>query len=345
MDSSLRWSRWNDICSLINYHICAKFHKPTLLLFFSPLIGLAQINLGLNNSSDPIAIPTSPNSTALAQYGDVPVNLYNGLPQIGIPLHTLDGGSIQLPISLSYHASGIKVSQMSGNVGLGWSLQAGGSIYRVAKGLPDDLNDHTNDLNDSERKGYFLSKEELSSQYNRPLEFYTTNWGNISDENLEQLQVTKRWLNGKRDFTPDEFGFSFLGYSGKFYLEKNGSNYDVHMLPHQDLKIEVLSTNDPASRGEQRLYEWKITTPDGTQFFFGGEGATERTLSISRNISFEFINGQYVQRNSLSADFFSLLDFYSTWHLKQIITTKGDQISFVFKEELISEVQRSIFTR
>jgi hypothetical protein len=55
----------------------------------------------------PLDMPKSPNSTQFAKYGDYPVNLYSGLPEISIPLYTVESGGLSVPVTLSYHASGL----------------------------------------------------------------------------------------------------------------------------------------------------------------------------------------------------------------------------------------------
>src|SRR5262245_2688761 len=69
--------------------------------------------------------PTVPSPTAasLGKFGDVPVSYFTGIPQISIPLFTAKGRTLELPVSLSYHASGIKLEEIGGWVGMGWSLE------------------------------------------------------------------------------------------------------------------------------------------------------------------------------------------------------------------------------
>ncbi|MBR5744065.1 MAG: hypothetical protein IKX94_01900, partial [Muribaculaceae bacterium] len=43
----------------------------------------------------------SPNATSLGEYGEVPVSLFSGIPQVEIPLYTIEVGDHQVPISLS----------------------------------------------------------------------------------------------------------------------------------------------------------------------------------------------------------------------------------------------------
>lgn len=83
--------------------------------------------------------PNSPEAQAFTKYGDVPVSMYMGTPNVQIPLFVFDGRELDLPISLTYDASGIKVEQLATNVGLGWNLNVGGRVSRIANGLPDDF--------------------------------------------------------------------------------------------------------------------------------------------------------------------------------------------------------------
>src|SRR3954462_15371526 len=81
----------------------------------------------------------SPNVQAMQKYGDIPVSAYTGIANISIPLYTIQFRDITVPISLSYHASGIKVAEEASQVGLGWVLNAGGTISRTVMG-DDDFN-------------------------------------------------------------------------------------------------------------------------------------------------------------------------------------------------------------
>lgn len=82
-------------------------------------------------------VTPSPQAYAFAQYAEMPVSLFTGTPSINIPLFTIETGLHSFPISLSYHASGIKVSQEASWVGLGWNLNVGGSISRSVRGRDD----------------------------------------------------------------------------------------------------------------------------------------------------------------------------------------------------------------
>jgi hypothetical protein len=145
----------------------------------------------------------SPNAATLGTSGEIPVSMYTGIPQIGIPLHTLEEGQINVPISLNYHASGVRPNQHPGWVGMGWNLMAGGAITRRVMDNPDDLVS-----NDPNAHAFFESYPLLNPS--------TSNWESTSY--LTDLTGPGR-VSDFNDTEPDEFSFNFLGFSGSFYLD------------------------------------------------------------------------------------------------------------------------------
>jgi hypothetical protein len=112
--------------------------KCSLIFYFGIVGGLAKAQSpnALENLKN--VMPPLPNSSAFAKYGDWPVSLYTGVPNISVPVTTLKGRTIDLPVTLSYHAAGNKVGDIASWVGLGWSLSAGGVISRSIRGLNDE---------------------------------------------------------------------------------------------------------------------------------------------------------------------------------------------------------------
>lgn len=82
--------------------------------------------------------PPTPEAAALIRFVEYPVSYCTGGPEITVPLYSVKSREISFPVTLNYHASGIKVEDVSGFVGLGWSLNAGGVISRVAHGGMDE---------------------------------------------------------------------------------------------------------------------------------------------------------------------------------------------------------------
>jgi hypothetical protein len=177
-------------------------------------------------------IPPSPDAAALGKFVEVPVSYYTGIPQISIPIYTIQTGNIQLPISISYHAGGVKVEDVASRVGLGWALNAGGVISRSVVGGPDEGDD-------------------MSSSY----------W-DIPDFDPQTITANDKYdiAQGRIDTQPDMYFFNFGEYSGKLYIDKNG---DCITIPHTTLKIEP--GLGPKKRPDG---SWVITSPDGKIYTF-----------------------------------------------------------------------------
>ncbi|MGJ1436328.1 DUF5977 domain-containing protein [Sphingobacterium siyangense] len=193
----------------------------------------------------------SPTAASLGKYADIPVNKNTGIPEIGIPIFTATSGPLKLPIRLSYHASGLRVQEISSWVGSGFALQAGGAISRTVRGLPDDLS------------GLSVQSKAHFTDYGYSNYFYNRGDSVISDIDF---------AGGKLDGEPDLFFFNFNGYSGKFYF--NDDRTPV-LVPEQDLKIETSQTSG-------KIDGFTVTIPDGTKYYFGKNGNTGTVVPIEK---------------------------------------------------------------
>jgi hypothetical protein len=137
-----------------------------------------------------------PNAAALGKYGDIPVSMHTGIPNVNVPLHTINGtGGLSAPISLSYHASGIKVVETASWAGLGWTLNAGGAITRTVRGGLDE--------------GRITSSGRGRSLFSASLATVETNLNPTTGNNQYIVDMSE----GKWDVEPDAYNFNFNGYS------------------------------------------------------------------------------------------------------------------------------------
>ncbi|WP_378103599.1 hypothetical protein [Chryseobacterium sp. sg2396] len=104
--------------------------RKTILLFTLLSIVLYG-QQGNQNLQLPTIISPSPVAQNFMRYGEIPIDYSTGVPKIEIPIHTIQGKKLSLPISISYHSSGIKVYDIPSEVGLGWVLNAGGIVTRT----------------------------------------------------------------------------------------------------------------------------------------------------------------------------------------------------------------------
>lgn len=219
-----------------------------LLLVLTALPGLAQ-NSVIENLKPKLS-PQSPNVAALGRYGEHPVSMYTGVPNISIPLFDIQAGSIKVPVSLSYHAGGHRVTDQASWVGLGWSLNAGGIITRNVIGRADE-----------------------AGILNTPLDT-TINASDASSEAVCANTYFKleQYNNGLWDTGYDIFSFSLPnGKSGKFILRPTSSLGSMVMLmPYERIKIEYTR-----AAGSGALMQFKIIDEDGIVYTFADREVTD----------------------------------------------------------------------
>lgn len=113
-----------------------------ILLSYVDLHGqeLSATDMGYDyprNLSNLVVNPT-PEATAMYRYQDCPVSYATGAAEISIPLLECRSGDLGIALSLSYHTGGIKVSDETGSIALGWSLRGLGHVSRQVCVLPDE---------------------------------------------------------------------------------------------------------------------------------------------------------------------------------------------------------------
>lgn len=275
---------------------------------------------------------TSPAATEFVKSQRIPVSYFNGLPTINIPLYTANSKDLELPITLNYYASGIKVNQYPTYMGLGWNMNAGGCITRIINGLADEtiLQDYI------DMTGIVYSGNDLDPGY-----YYSSF---MLDENSwasEQQLIKYNSLNNilQYDWEPDEFVVNAYGVNGSFYFYRdknkqlhtkikscNGEKFRVSepiikTNPEEIQFHSSASDKDLKSYKTYRLfYEFTITKQDGTRLIFGGD-----------NDCIEFVSEKRMQRESSNLTRFYLKTLPTSWMLREIISPKGNKIKFTYQ--------------
>lgn len=181
------------------------------------------------NAQDPTEIaPPTPTSASLGEYGAIPVSYYTGVPSISIPIFEIQGRDISLPISLSYHASGIRVSDMASWVGLGWAIHAGGVITQIV-----------------------MDKNDLGTEREDIPEGTTA-----SDIQQRETILLNLGHTYSKDLMPDNFSYNFCGYSGEFIYDKDENCF----IPDNQNFIVTKPTTS--------AYYFKIVDPNGITYYF-----------------------------------------------------------------------------
>jgi hypothetical protein len=178
----------------------------TFLLFVATADVYSQAQqLLINQLKLPQIAPASPDAAAIEKFGNFPVNYSTGVPGVNIPLWTVQCGTLSWPVSLSYHASGIKVDESASMAGLGWSIDVLGVITRSVNGRPDE-----------------------ETTVGEPADYTQVT---INDWDY-LYKVNDNLADGELDL----FNFSFNGRSGRFVIKHEGAA-TILQVPQSNLKI------------------------------------------------------------------------------------------------------------
>ncbi|WP_343704732.1 SpvB/TcaC N-terminal domain-containing protein [Chitinophaga sp.] len=200
-------------------------------------------------------IPPSANASSLTKVASTPVNLFNGKLDVSIPIYSVKGRSISCDISLQYSgSSGIKVQDIAGPAGLGWTLDVGGVITRTVRGEPDDL----------AGKGYCmngntgLSTDHTSSGFESALKTAITDWDMEPD-------IFVSSIGGRIVFNAVKAP-QFMSEQG-YLIKRNG----------------IFSADST----------WEIVDPKGNSYLFGAN-SIEREHSITTPSQRSYISSWYL---------------------------------------------------
>jgi len=245
-------------------------------------------------------LPTSPEAAMLGKFGEIPIGYYTGTADVSIPLYTIKEAGVEIPIVLRYHGSGIKVEDEASNVGLGWSVEPGGSIIQIVNGLPEGAS--SNGVSDNlpviDRTGYdYMVGHGISGMYFQRHSNGTSCWdcGN-QDSGYGDSRATLDALS--RGFgQPDIYQYSFPGFSGKFFI-----NPATQLPVLLDKKSEITFIyNDPTLiiaktlDGNKFYFDVLETTKGQTEAEYTGKTfkLSKIELNTGKVISFNYQDGFY----------------------------------------------------
>ncbi len=204
-------------------------------------------------------------------------DLHTGQVSMSIPLLDLESKGVKLPISLVFSEGGFTMPEdrIASNVGLGWSLLAGGVISQTAR----DQKDSESNYREWKYLPHYLNSKHEEEEFNPGTS------SNLFDLAMDQVHLDKE---------PDEFNYSFNGYSGKIAFKvDNTGTYSGTLFPNITFKIERLPSGG-----------YKITTDDGLKYFFEEKSSGSTT---------------------------GFQGYTESWFLSEILTPQGGEISFEYE--------------
>jgi len=294
--------------------------KRTYLIIIILLFVYAKIDgQSSNNNTDKGAIkvdlPRTPESQSFEKYGKIPVNESTGTVALTFPLMTLKGKKIEIPITLSYHASGIKVSQEATWVGLGFDIIAGGRISVETKGNIDENFRGTTNLtrfktglkNIFERRGKSSNTTTLGYGF---LDYMGIIVPNTSGECPlvgtdvwdDDLVVSNGAWYGVTE--PDIYHANFMGQSVDFYIDLVKDS--VCLLNEKTLCIVSIDRDQ-----SEKINSFSITDNNGIIYKFEQKEKTKVAVNNTYGV-------------------FSIYESTSAWLLTKMTHPSGETINFTY---------------
>jgi len=262
------------------------------------------------NTSVVQVVPVSPTAASLGQFGYIPIGHYTGTADISVPLYEIALDGKKFPINIAYHASGIKVAQESGCIGLGWALQGYGAITKQVRGF-DDF--------ESSPKGYY---------WNTNLPIPTEDNG-YDYQNGSVSECKDYSIYSQRDGEPDLFHFNFGNYSGTMFFQCNGVGnnlanraYPLLTKVKDNLKVEYNIESK----------SWEIVDGDGYIYYFNTYEMTESyQFSTTSNSKLSNTTRGWIMHDSRGIQ----PDVITTWYLDSIVSPQKNKITFEYGEDYI----------
>ncbi|AZA52051.1 hypothetical protein EG348_03035 [Chryseobacterium sp. G0201] len=231
----------------------------------------------------------------MLKYTETPVSYASGLPQISIPIYSYKKDDIDLNLSLSYHAKGIKVNEIATSFGLGWNLNGLGEITRNVRGMKDE----------NEPNGFIYTDKKAATATQSTIQNYMSGSGGTSIIDYESDLYNISLPNGK--------SVQFM-----FAQDKANNQNNIITYPLSDIKI--------ISPYGQGVNYWQVIDTDGTIYYFGENNAFDN--SKMKYYDYDPENGSLPALNVQPYDY-----TITSWKLTKIKTVSNNYIYFNYRDE------------
>lgn len=224
----------SDLGMSYPFHAWKKIFYSALALVFY----LAELKAQSTRQTDYVVSPTT---ASLTKAGQVSLNLSAGQLDYSIPFYEIRLGDFHWPIRLNYQYSGLRLEELTGEVGLGWSFDGlGATVTRQVRGLPDE-----------HPRGYY------GAESRRNYVFQSQSIGDLP------LQIIQDFTSGLYDSEPDKFIVTVGDLSFSFFI----SSISCSTCPLADQQLSVSSNADLAKIN----FNWnriEVIDADGVQYIF-----------------------------------------------------------------------------
>lgn len=266
-------------------------------------LGFLLIIISVNGQMN--IVPPSPNASSIAKFVENEVSLNTGTVNVNVPIYRVTVDDVTLDINLAYNTKGVLVAEDASDVGLGWTLNAGGVITRQVRGIIDER----------PKSPDFLDGGYLNENY---VADYQTN----SILRADRVHA-EECCNPAFDYFPDLFHLSVLGRSTKIIFDNKTKKPIMQSL--NDMKLEVTFSSD-----NHRISGFILTDEKGNKYHFG----TYIDLLFSTQRLHPGPFDPLIERDE---------NYPTAWYLQHIETANKNYISFSYSPSYITTYSKEDF--
>lgn len=197
-------------------------------------------------------------------------SLHTGELSVNIPLFNLQAKGVNVPISISFNGGGITHESEASNIGLGWSLLAGGVITQTIRDKKDQQT---------------TSSIYIPWRYDRDFLQNKRYEEQIDISNSNKFDMAMDAVMGS-DGEPDFFSYAFLGYFGDICFKYDSNTFSGTLYPDKSFKIEETTDGFKVigNDGVVYLFEVQETKDDNATSWF----LTEIKTLQGGNVTFHY---------------------------------------------------------
>jgi|GEM_PF-3100047 len=243
-----------------------------------------------------------------------------------LPITTLSDRGFNVPVSLSYTGSGILVEQPATEVGLGWSLNAGGYISRELRAYPDDQSILATTFHPAQVGWmYDFDTDPLSKKIADFQTIYSNDAEEtaISTELIELLNSDPEIDGINYDTEPDIYTYNILGRTGSFVFgtkDENATSHPIVLIPYYPIKIDYEMSTDES----EGLLWFKITDENGIEYLFEEREIIRTTIA-------SVIDESITINNHLKGKGTNVQEYTSAWYLTKITNLFNQELVFTYE--------------
>ncbi|MCB2407642.1 hypothetical protein [Hymenobacter lucidus] len=277
-------------------------------------------------------------TTPILAQQEVSVDQFTGTAHVTIPIATPEIKGLTMPVILSHAASGVKVDNRGGLVGVNWSLAGLPTINRVVRGLPDDFRPDASVQ--TKRYGWLSAEAQAQprkdalanfTDYTYPLDktVCTTAAEGQAKALISLLEQPSGTNNPATmyDSEPDVFSYSVPGHSGHFVFDATGA---ARTIPYDP--IMLTQARGYAEDGASYINKFVLKTPEGMEYQFDVPTVT-RKASMEQTATPSYFAREYYyykDQNGYNRTCFGVT-FATQWNASRISNPQSESIYLTYR--------------